>query len=128
MADDTLTTVVIFGASGDLTQRKLIPSLFNLFRKGRMPAQFRIVGHSKTAFSDEEFRAHLADGLKKFAGFEYKSEEWQSFATHVFYQQGGYDAAGRFREIGRHARSSRARRVQPLVLHGDSSGALHQHH
>ncbi|MEO0563421.1 MAG: hypothetical protein AAF125_15030, partial [Chloroflexota bacterium] len=49
MADNT--TIVIFGASGDLTQRKLIPSLYNLFLKGRLPETFRIVGNSRSDFS-----------------------------------------------------------------------------
>ncbi|HKY52738.1 MAG TPA: hypothetical protein VJM08_00470, partial [Anaerolineales bacterium] len=84
------TSIVIFGASGDLTQRKLVPSLFNLYRKGRLPKQFRIVGYGNTAFSDEQFRTHLKDGMKEFATFKYKSEEWASFANNLAYQQGRY--------------------------------------
>ena len=53
------TSIVIFGASGDLAQRKLVPSLFNLYRKGRMPKQFRIIGYGNTAFSDDQFRSQL---------------------------------------------------------------------
>ena len=67
MSNDLPTSIVIFGASGDLTQRKLIPSLFNLCRKDRLPDKFRIVGHSKTPFTDEQFRAHLAEGVKELA-------------------------------------------------------------
>jgi glucose-6-phosphate 1-dehydrogenase len=99
MTDDTLTTIVIFGASGDLTQRKLIPSLFNLFRKGRMPAQFWIIGHSQTQFSDDEFRAHLAEGLKQFAGFKYNNGEWRSFAAHLSYHKGAYDVLDDFERL-----------------------------
>lgn len=88
MANDLPTSIVIFGASGDLTQRKLIPSLFNLCRKGRMPKDFRIVGHSKTPFTDEQFRAHLAEGTKEFASFQYTDAEWNDFAQCVFYHTG----------------------------------------
>ena len=84
------TSIVIFGASGDLTQRKLVPSLFNLFRKGRMPKQFRIVGYGNTAFSDDQFRAHLEEGVRQFASFEYQPQEWANFAQALTYQQGRY--------------------------------------
>ena len=55
----TPLTVVIFGASGDLTSRKLVPALFNLARRGRLPAEARIVGVARTAFSDDAFREFL---------------------------------------------------------------------
>ncbi len=99
MSSDIATTIVIFGASGDLTQRKLIPSLFNLFRKGRMPANFTIVGHSKTPFTDEAFRAHLAAGLKEYAGFKYTDAEWRSFAPHISYHEGHYDLMADFQNL-----------------------------
>ncbi|GAB4455567.1 MAG: glucose-6-phosphate dehydrogenase [Anaerolineales bacterium] len=100
MTNDLPTTIVIFGASGDLTQRKLVPSLFNLYRKGRLPKQFRIVGYGNTAFTDEEFRTHLEEGMKQFAPFEYKGEEWQTFAAHLAYQQGRYTDLADFKRLG----------------------------
>ena len=93
------TSIVIFGASGDLTQRKLVPSLFNLYRKGRLPKQFRIVGYGNTAFSDDQFRTHLKDGLKEFATFKYKSEEWASFSVNIVYQQGRYTDLADFKKL-----------------------------
>jgi len=93
-------SIVIFGASGDLTQRKLVPSLFNLFRKGRMPKQFRIIGYGNTAFSDDQFRAHLEEGVKQFASFEFKSEEWSSFAPNLSYLQGRYTDLADFKKLG----------------------------
>jgi glucose-6-phosphate 1-dehydrogenase len=89
--NDLPTSIVIFGASGDLTQRKLIPSLFNLFRKRRLPKQFRIVGYGGTAFTDDQFRAHLEEGVKEFASFKYTSDEWNNFASNLVYQRGRYD-------------------------------------
>ncbi len=96
---DLPTSIVIFGASGDLTQRKLIPSLFNLFRKDRLPNHFQIVGHSKTPYTDEQFRQHLADGVKQFAAFKYTDEEWKQFAGYVHYHQGGYKEASDFKGL-----------------------------
>ena len=94
------TSIVIFGASGDLTQRKLVPSLFNLYRKGRMPKQFRIIGYGNTAFSDDQFRTHLEEGVKQFASFEFKPEEWSSFAPNLVYLQGRYTDLADFKRLG----------------------------
>jgi glucose-6-phosphate 1-dehydrogenase len=99
LSTDIRTTVVIFGASGDLTQRKLVPSLFNLFRKKRVEPPFGIVGHSKTEFSNEEFRRHLSEGVKEHATFGYSQDEWESFAANISYHRGGYDAAQDFESL-----------------------------
>ncbi len=92
MNQDLPASIVIFGASGDLTQRKLIPSLFNLCRKDRLPRNWQIVGHSKTPFTDEQFRQHLAEATKQFASFTYDDQDWAEFAQRVFYHQGSYDS------------------------------------
>jgi len=52
-------TIVIFGASGDLTSRKLIPALYQLHRKRRLPADALVVGSARTAYSDEAWRDEL---------------------------------------------------------------------
>ncbi len=84
------TSIVIFGASGDLTQRKLIPSLFNLFCKGRMPTLFRIVGYGGKDFNDTSFRAHLKEGMDEFAETKYPEQEWEQFASRIVYIRSGY--------------------------------------
>jgi glucose-6-phosphate 1-dehydrogenase len=99
MNNNLPTTIVIFGASGDLTQRKLVPSLFNLYRKGRMPKQFRIVGYGNTEFSHDQFCAHLEEGVKQFASFEFKKEEWDSFAPNLDYLQGRYTDLADFKKL-----------------------------
>ncbi len=81
-------TIVIFGASGDLTRRKLIPSLFSIYCKDRMPENFRIVGVSRTHMSDEDFRQRMKDGLKEFSRAKYASAEWDMFAPALSYQDG----------------------------------------
>jgi glucose-6-phosphate 1-dehydrogenase len=97
-----LTTLIIFGASGDLTQRKLIPSLFNLFRKRRTPKNIRIVGFGGTSFTDEQFREHLHKGLKDFATFSFTEEEWNVFAPNLFYFTGKYTEANDFKNLAEH--------------------------
>ena len=99
MDNDLPTSIVIFGASGDLTKRKLVPSLFNLFRKGRLPKQFHIVGYGNTDYSDDQFREHLEDGLKQFGSFEYKPENWDSFAPNLAYVQGRYTDLADFKKL-----------------------------
>jgi glucose-6-phosphate 1-dehydrogenase len=94
------TSIVIFGASGDLTQRKLIPSLFNLYRKERMPKQFRIIGYGNTAFSKDQFRAHLEEGMNQFASYKFKPKEWAAFAENLEYLQGRYTDLADFKKLG----------------------------
>ena len=82
------TVIVIFGASGDLTARKLVPALFNNFRKGRLPANTKIVGMARSAFTDESFRAKMSEGMQQFAPKDFNAEKWQAFAPMLFYQPG----------------------------------------
>ena len=87
------SNLVIFGASGDLTQRKLIPSLFNLYCKDRLPSQFNIVGLARTDFSDDDFRDHLRRGIQEFAPDKFDETEWASFARRLWYVPGSFDEA-----------------------------------
>ena len=84
------TTIVIFGASGDLTQRKLIPALFNLYRKGRLPANTRIVGFARRPWGNDDFRERLRGGVEEFGGGAH-STDWETFAAHVWYARGNLD-------------------------------------
>ena len=84
-------TIVILGASGDLTSRKLIPALYALFRKKRLPEGTRIVGFSRTPYTSEEWRAKLTESTQKFAGEHFDSKLWSAFADSIFYQPGNLD-------------------------------------
>jgi len=99
MNNDLPVSIIIFGASGDLTQRKLIPSLLSLSRKERLPKAFSIIGFGSTAFTDEQFRDHLLDGAKQFTGFKFTNKEWADFVPHLFYQQGHYDQITDFQNL-----------------------------
>lgn len=85
------TSIVIFGASGDLTQRKLIPSLFSLFCKERLPKVFRVVGYGGTAFTHDQYLAHLKEGMEQFSDAKYTAREWDQFVSHVVYIQHRYE-------------------------------------
>jgi len=80
------TVLVIFGASGDLTVRKLIPALYNLFADTYLPEHFIVIGSARTKFTDEEFRTKLYEGLKKFSRRPVSDEQWAAFSSKIFYQ------------------------------------------
>jgi glucose-6-phosphate 1-dehydrogenase len=90
----TPTTIVIFGASGDLTQRKLIPALFNNELKGRMPKSFYIVGVSRSEFSDDAFRERVQIPCKESAGDQYSDKKWTAFAAKIHYVAADATKAG----------------------------------
>jgi glucose-6-phosphate 1-dehydrogenase len=87
------TTIVIFGASGDLTRRKLIPALFDLYVKERLPARWRVVGVARSELSDEAFRAQVQAGVQEFAQATYDAARWEPFAENVFYHAGDLSQA-----------------------------------
>ncbi len=81
-------TIVIFGASGDLTSRKLIPALYRLFIKGRLPEGSRIVGVARSAFDDQQWRDSLRDTTQKYAESSFDGESWDRFSEDVYYRPG----------------------------------------
>ncbi|MCC9604518.1 glucose-6-phosphate dehydrogenase [Blastopirellula sp. JC732] len=81
-------TIVIFGASGDLTSRKLIPALYLLHKKGRLPESTRVVGVARTEFSHDAWREDLEQTTQKFTGDSFDAAAWNTFASQVYYQPG----------------------------------------
>ncbi|HTI71096.1 MAG TPA: glucose-6-phosphate dehydrogenase [Candidatus Limnocylindria bacterium] len=82
-------TVVIFGASGDLTARKLVPALYHLALEKLMPQPFRIIGFARREKTDESFRTELREALDKFSRTKPVNDAvWTSFAANIFYCMG----------------------------------------
>ncbi len=90
----TPQAIVIFGASGDLTQRKLLPAFFHLYLEGLLPERFAIVGYARTAFTDEGFREHAHDAVKRFGKRAPEGEVWMDFAKHLRYVTGEFADTG----------------------------------
>ena len=88
--NDLPVTIVIFGASGDLTHRKLMPSLFNLSRKNRLPHGFKIIGFAIDDWDTPKFRKSMREGIDKFAGYKYAAKEWDDFEKHITYLSGNF--------------------------------------
>lgn len=95
------TSIVIFGASGDLTKRKLIPALFHLHRKGRLPSRLHIVAFSRTPYTDESFRSHLEEALDGVPGEERPPDKWQELAGRIRYIQGDISQPDDFMRLKR---------------------------
>src|ERR687891_484019 len=79
------TTLVIFGASGDLTRRKLLPALHSLSRGQRLPARFAVVGVARTQLSDDQFRHQFQDSLREFARVEAGDEVARSLQAQMYF-------------------------------------------
>lgn len=95
--------MVIFGATGDLTGRKLLPALYNLARDGQLPGHFACVGFARREKSNETFRTEMHDAVNKFSRNRPVDKElWSSFNEQLFYHQSefhddkGYEELGRF--------------------------------
>lgn len=78
--------LVIFGASGDLTYRKLIPAIFDIYMQKSLPDNFAVLGVARSAFSDDDFREKIKDGIKEFSSFkDAKEDDINSFSQLVYY-------------------------------------------
>jgi glucose-6-phosphate 1-dehydrogenase len=95
-------TVVIFGASGDLTKRKLVPALYRLTQERLLPAEFAIVGFARTPMSHEEFRARMKDAVLTYGEAKQVDEVvWESFAQGIFYLPGDISNPQSYAELSR---------------------------
>ncbi len=90
--------MVIFGASGDLTHRKLIPSLFNLFLKDLLPDDFYIVGISRTNFTDDTFREKIVAELSNENDVD-SDEKLREFSKRCFYLSGDYESLSLYSDL-----------------------------
>jgi glucose-6-phosphate 1-dehydrogenase len=82
------TTILIFGASGDLTRRKLVPALYNLYIKDRLPNNLNIIGNSRSKFSHDEWRDRMRDGVIEFSGNTFDQAAWDTFSQQLWYVPG----------------------------------------
>jgi glucose-6-phosphate 1-dehydrogenase len=85
------TVIVIFGASGDLTARKLVPALFNLSVDQLLPEQFSLIGYGRKSTTDEEFRSALRSSLNAHSRRQISDDIWESLSPGVSFHSGAYD-------------------------------------
>src|SRR5262245_49246715 len=110
--------MVIFGANGDLTKRKLMPALYRLAYDRRLSTGFSVIGLSRTDMTDDAFRERMCESVKEFVGGSaFDAEVWNSFAQGVFYVAGDVgDSESYGRLAARVTEISNARHVAGNVL------------
>ena len=96
----TPCSIVIFGASGDLTSRKLIPALYHLHKEKQMPSEFRIIGFARREKTDDSWRKELREALDQFSRTKPVDDAvWQSFSKNIFYCIGDLTDAAAFEKL-----------------------------
>src|SRR5919109_655124 len=94
-------SVVIFGATGDLTHRKLIPALYNLAADGELPPPVTIVGFARREKKDDEFRAEMEEATRKFSRQTVRDEIWKTFAQSIFYHQSEFGDESGYKRLAK---------------------------
>lgn len=95
-------SLVIFGATGDLTARKLVPALFSLAQEGQLPLALNIVGYARRDWSHDHFREQMAEAVREHSRHdpgEGDSALWDGFALDLHYVQGNFDEVDRFQAL-----------------------------
>jgi glucose-6-phosphate 1-dehydrogenase len=99
------TAIVIFGASGDLAHRKLLPALYHLFAESLLPASFAIVGYARSEMTDQEFTAVARRAVEEYGRTKPDDETWGEFAAGLSYVSGGFTEPGAFARLREHLES-----------------------
>ena len=82
------TIIVILGGTGDLARRKLVPALFQLGCKERLPKGVRIVGFARPEYSDDQYRELMWNSIREFSELEVQKDQWTGFARNLYYISG----------------------------------------
>ena len=85
------TVFIIFGATGDLMTKKIVPALLHLYIKGKLPKLFKIIGFSRRELTEDEFKNHVLEIIKKHDSDEAKTNEVNNFINLISYQKGRFD-------------------------------------
>jgi glucose-6-phosphate 1-dehydrogenase len=91
--------MIIFGATGDLTKRKLMPALYNLARAKLLPLQFALIGAAFDELDAESFRKQLLEAIKTYAMEEFDADIWAWFEKRIFYAQGNFEDPDFYRRL-----------------------------
>ncbi len=89
---------VIFGASGDLTKRKLVPAVYSLFVQNLLPEKFALLGVSRTEYSDDEFRSNMKSSIKEFKEIDDETKI-DDFINNIFYTPINFDNVASYQNL-----------------------------
>ena len=115
--------MVIFGSSGDLTKRLLIPALYNLAKAGRLSDKFALIGVDRTDRSHEEFRAYLAEGVRSFVSdtgtgpvtAPFDGRAWEFLAARMTHLKGDVTDPAMYEQLERPSKRPRRRTAPPAM-------------
>jgi len=113
MAPTKPTAFVLFGATGDLAKRMVLPAFYRLWQEGLLPAKWKLIGNGRGDVDHLNFRSYVRDVLTEF-GAKPDSTTWSQFADHVYFAGGGFDtdSPGSLLDVLSHARSQLGRNSQ----------------
>jgi glucose-6-phosphate 1-dehydrogenase len=94
--------IVIFGATGDLTHRKLIPALYNLAADGELPPAVTVIGFARRPKSDDDFCKELAETTKQFSRQDVREDIWKTFSQSLFYHQSEFEDESGYQSLAKH--------------------------
>jgi len=97
--DAPACVLTIFGATGDLAHRKLLPALYDMAAQGLLPEETIVVGYGRRPKDETEFRTELGEAIKEFARLDWDETLWKKLSERVFYQPGSYDEAASFETL-----------------------------
>ena len=120
--------MVIFGASGDLTKRKLIPALYNLAKDNLLSKEFALVGFARNELSSEQFRDLISKEIGEFATTKIDPDLWHWFSRRIYYLPGDFDDPNTYEldrwvsaDLRHHTTLSRIMSFVLLFMPGDGS-------
>src|SRR4051812_29962189 len=96
------TTLVIFGATGDLARRKLLPAIYNLAHEGALPERFNLIGSSRSEMTHEAFAAEASEAIKQFSRRTPDETVLQELLSNVRYVAGTFDQDSVYDALGEH--------------------------
>jgi glucose-6-phosphate 1-dehydrogenase len=102
-------TLVIFGATGDLTRRKLIPGLYSLAQEKLLPERLTVIGFARRDKSDDDFRAEMRQAVQEFARYPFDETLWETFANSLYYHRSTFDDPLGYERLGAFLQETGAR-------------------
>ena len=110
------TAIIIFGASGDLAARKLLPAIYNLKMDKLLPEDFYIIGFGRTALADESFRRSNQKNIAQFSRRPFSDEYWKTIEENTYFFEGRYDDLAAFEKLQKQIKVFEKKLGTPLQL------------
>jgi glucose-6-phosphate 1-dehydrogenase len=92
-------SIVIFGATGDLTHRKILPAFYAMSQQGLLPERCHIIGFARRDWTDGTFRAEMRQGVERFSRIPFDAAAWEQFATQLHYHRSEFDQADGYPQL-----------------------------